>query len=119
MPAFAARCGVAFLLALVLFAVLLAPGAAPAREPPKEIGHLWLVSRPNVPDSYVFGTIHVTDPRVATPPAAVRDALSRSRTLAVEMVPDSADPRTVEFESVESGAPLSTCWRCCGPTGGR
>src|SRR5258706_133739 len=57
---------------------LFAAGAVLAREPAKDIGHLWQVSRPGVPDSYVFGTIHVADPRVAAIAAPVRDALARS-----------------------------------------
>jgi len=51
-----------------------------------ESGLFWRVSRDGIPDSYVFGTIHVPDPRVAAVPDDVNEALSRSRVLATELV---------------------------------
>jgi uncharacterized protein YbaP (TraB family) len=47
-------------------------------------GLLWRVSRDGAPPSYVFGTIHVPDPRVLEPPEAVSRALARSRRLYTE-----------------------------------
>ncbi|MEW6690518.1 MAG: TraB/GumN family protein [Pseudomonadota bacterium] len=47
-------------------------------------GTLWRVSRPGVPPSYVFGTIHLADPRVLDIPEPVRQALARSRSFAME-----------------------------------
>ncbi len=49
-------------------------------------GLFWRVSRPGVPDSHVFGTIHVPDPRVNAVPDDVRAALAGSRVLATELV---------------------------------
>jgi uncharacterized protein YbaP (TraB family) len=62
-------------------------------------GLLWRVERDGTPDSYVFGTMHVADPRVAEPSTTVLTALSRSRTLAMEVVVDSGvDPNVFDQE---------------------
>jgi uncharacterized protein YbaP (TraB family) len=63
---------------LCLCAVALAAGAA---EPPHKFtqGLLWRVAREGVPPSYVFGTIHVADPRVLELAEPVTRALARSR----------------------------------------
>lgn len=68
-----------------LLASLLAAGV-PELAAPDE-GRLWRVSRPGVPDSYVLGTIHVADRRVARIAPQVAAALARTRTLALETVP--------------------------------
>ena len=93
-------------IAVIAFCALAA--TASASDKPKDIGHLWKVSRPGVPDSFVLGTIHIPDPRVSVLSAPVRDALSRSQTLAVELIPEAFDPRTAEFELLDDGARLST-----------
>jgi uncharacterized protein YbaP (TraB family) len=74
----------------------------------RDAGHLWRISRAGTPDSFVLGTIHVADPRVATPAPAVLDALGRSRVLAVELVPEPADARLVELELFDDGTSLSS-----------
>ena len=53
--------------------------------PPPEHGLLWRIAKPGLPDSYVFGTIHLHDPAVAEVPEPVRRALQRSRVLATEL----------------------------------
>ena len=45
---------------------------------------LWRLERPGRPPSHLFGTVHVTDERVVASPA-VRTALERSKTLALEV----------------------------------
>ena len=90
---------------------LLAAGAALAKEPANDIAHLWRISRAGIPPSHVFGTIHVADARVATLPVPVRDALSRSRTLAVEIVPEAVDAGAAEFELLDDGARLAPILR--------
>src|SRR5262249_11862932 len=74
-----ARCARALLLAIAL------PAAALAQEHYAH-GLLWRVSREGVAPSYVFGTIHVPDPRVVDVPEAVERALARSRHLYIETV---------------------------------
>ena len=64
-------------------------------------GLLWKVERDGTPDSYVFGTMHVADPRVAEPSPAVLTALAQSRTLAMEVVVDSGvDPSVFDQEQL-------------------
>ncbi len=66
--------------------VLAAPPAAPYSN-----GLLFRIERPGVPPSYVFGTLHSNDVRVATPPAEVLRALGSSRRLAPEILLSDAD----------------------------
>ena len=95
-------------LARIAAAIVLALSAAAgfATDKPNDIGHLWKITRAGIPDSFVFGTIHLADPRVATLAAPVREALSRTRTLAIEMVPERMDARSAELEMLEEGALL-------------
>lgn len=58
-------------------------GAAPAKTRFGR-GLLWRVSRRNTAPSYIFGTIHVADPRVLDLSEAVLDAFARCRRLLVE-----------------------------------
>ena len=69
-------------------------------------GRLWRISKPGIADSYVLGTIHVADPRVAIVPAPVADAMARSRLFAVELVPEVGDAQTSEFEELEGNGRL-------------
>lgn len=48
-------------------------------------GTLWRISRPGVPPSFVFGTIHLADPRVLMVPEPVLQALGRARSFAMEV----------------------------------
>lgn len=47
-------------------------------------GTLWRVSRPGVPDSFLFGTMHVTDPRVTALAPAARKAFDGAGMLVIE-----------------------------------
>jgi uncharacterized protein YbaP (TraB family) len=80
-------------LALVTGAVLLptapAQDAAPTARSGAQ-GLLWKVDGKGYPPSYVFGTIHVADPRVTRLPPAVRGTFDAAAHLVVEMVPDAA-----------------------------
>ena len=89
----------------LLLVSLLAAGV-PDRTP-LEQGRLWRVSRPGVPDSFVLGTIHVADPRVARIAPPVAAALERSRTLALEAVPLPMPPDALdELELLADGGRL-------------
>jgi uncharacterized protein YbaP (TraB family) len=66
--------------------------AVPARAVSDERfarGLLWRVSKKGVAPSHVFGTIHVTDPRLAELPAAVRGAFDSAKSLLLEFMPDA------------------------------
>lgn len=65
-------------------------GATPA---PFSRGLLWKVEHPGVAASYLFGTLHSDDERVAKMPAPVRRAFDGSRSLALEMLNDEASIR--------------------------
>lgn len=47
--------------------------------------NLWRVEKAGVPASYLFATVHVTDPRITDMPVAARDALKQAQTVAVEV----------------------------------
>ena len=49
---------------------------------------LWKASRNGQLPSYIFGTIHVSDPRIAALSAPVSDALNSSRVFVMEALPD-------------------------------
>ena len=59
------------------------PGAAAAERYAR--GVLWRISRAGGPPSYVFGTIHLADPRVLELPEAVQRALAQTRRFAMEV----------------------------------
>lgn len=54
-------------------------------------GLLWKVEKPGVETSFLFGTMHVTDPRVTRMPDAARGHLDAARTVVIETV-DILDP---------------------------
>ncbi len=81
------------LAGLAVAAVL--PGSAGAAPAKTRFGRglLWRVSRRNVAQSYIFGTIHLADPRVLVLSEPVFDAFARCRRLLVETLyarPDEA-----------------------------
>ena len=81
-------------------------GAAPAKRR-FDRGLLWRVSRGGVAPSYIFGTIHLADPRVLDLPQPVRDAFARCKRLLVESVqgrPEQA--RLFEAAQFEDGTRL-------------
>jgi uncharacterized protein YbaP (TraB family) len=64
--------------AVAALAVLLLAGVPPAAAQRFDRGLLWSVAGAGAPASYVFGTIHVSDPRVTRLPAPVARALMLS-----------------------------------------
>lgn len=73
-------------LSLFLIATLLGNVAHADNRFPR--GILWKVEYPGVPSSYLFGTIHIEDPRVINLPAAVSQAFERSTSLTLETNPE-------------------------------
>lgn len=79
-----------FRILLAALCVALAGAPTPSFSQPTQAtkkfskGLLWRVSRGGVRPSYVFGTIHIADPRVLDIPEAVGRALLRSRYYYVE-----------------------------------
>jgi uncharacterized protein YbaP (TraB family) len=63
-------------------------------------GLLWRVSRPGVRPSYVFGTIHIADPRVLDVPEAVGRALVQSKYYYAESF-QSGDETARFFEAAQ------------------
>jgi hypothetical protein len=52
---------------------------------------LWKVSKAGNSSSYIFGTIHVSDPRITNLPEAVKSALNNSDTFVMEALPNPED----------------------------
>lgn len=98
------------LAAAALAATLaLEPAAARVVKPEFVTGLLWRISKPGVKDSFVFGTIHLPDPRVNGIPKPVADALAQSGTLAMELVPGAvADARVFDLELLDDGRTLES-----------
>ena len=90
----------------VVLLLLAFPTATAEVKQPFSDGRFFRVSRAGVPDSFVFGTIHVGDPRVAAIAPRLDDALRRSKTLAIELVPEAADSTIEDFEQLENGGRL-------------
>ena len=86
--------------------LLLATGYPAAAKGPFDSGRLWRISKTGIADSFVLGTIHVADPRVAVIAKPIASALAQSRILAVELVPEAGDARTFELEELEDGKRL-------------
>ena len=83
------------------------PAAIAAAPAPYSEGRLWRIAKPGVPDSFVFGTIHVADPRVAAVPEAVARVLPRVKLLAMEIAPaEVADDRLGDLELLDDGGRL-------------
>lgn len=73
------------LLALLLFFLLAAISQA---DTDRNHGLLWEISKPGIPPSYLFGTIHSEDPAVVNLPAAVQQAFAESGTIVLELLMD-------------------------------
>jgi hypothetical protein len=73
-------------LLLATAAIVFAAGVGAGERFAK--GLLWRVSKEGVAPSYVYGTMHVADTRIADLPAPVRRAFDSSRSLVVEYVAD-------------------------------
>jgi uncharacterized protein YbaP (TraB family) len=69
----------------------LAAARADAAAVPNGSGLLWKVEKPGVSPSFLFGTMHVTDPRVTEMPEAARAAFDQAGTVVIETV-DILDP---------------------------
>lgn len=69
-----------------------AAAEARALAVPNAEGLLWKVERRGMRPSYLFGTIHVSDPRVAELAGVVRQKLAHARVVATE-IPQVDDPR--------------------------
>jgi len=96
MPRFR-RAAIAFLperfrFAAAAFALLLLAGTSVAAAQRFDRGLLWSIAGGGAPVSYVFGTIHLADPRVTQLPPPVARALAGSRNLTVEA---ELDPSSV------------------------
>jgi uncharacterized protein YbaP (TraB family) len=53
-------------------------------------GMLWKIERDGMPSSYLFGTIHSSDPRVTRLSLNVSQALATSDTVLLEIIPDAS-----------------------------
>ena len=100
----------ALVLATVLAlapSVICQPPAGAATPAPYSEGRLWRIAKSGVPDSFVLGTIHVEDPRVATIPDSVAQILPRVKLLAMEIAPaEVADDRLGDLELLDAGGRL-------------
>jgi len=73
----------------VVLALLLAGTASRAASTADDTrGLLWKVEGKNQKPSYLFGTIHIADPRVTNLPPTVRTVFDAADALIVEVVPD-------------------------------
>ena len=82
----AARLATTLGIILSLLLAGTAAHAAPSTENAR--GLLWKVEGKNQKPSYLFGTIHIADPRVTDLPPPVRAVLDAADDLIVEVVPD-------------------------------
>lgn len=79
------------LLAIIAVAVgILASRAALAEAMPYADGVLWRVESAAGTPNYVFGTLHSSDERITSLPAAVSEVFAQTETLAIEVVLDNA-----------------------------
>lgn len=94
--------------AFAIAAALLGPCApSTAADAAFTEGHLWRISKPGAADSFVLGTIHIADPRIAAIPKPALDALARSRVLALELAPGGvAEAVAFEQETQDDGRRL-------------
>ena len=70
-------------------------------------GVLWRVSKPGVPPSHVYGTVHLADPRALKIPPQVMRALDASRSYAMEVpIWDAHDWRMLEAAQYRDGRSL-------------
>ncbi len=91
-PVYAAEtCGGTNLLTGLTDQNLLAKIDTEAAAIPNGNGILWRIGKQGLPDSFLFGTMHVTDPRVLNLPAKVQKAFDGSQFLVIETT-DVLDP---------------------------
>ena len=71
----------------ILGLLMLAPALAGPLGPVKhEKGLLWQVSKPGIVPSYLFGTMHSSDPRVTALPAPLEKSFNRSASFSMELI---------------------------------
>ena len=63
-----------------------ADNSAPTQGVPYEAALLWKVGRPGVEPSYLFGTIHLEDPRITKVPPQVVEVLGNAKSFMLEVV---------------------------------
>lgn len=82
----ARRAGLGLLVMLCAFAAM-SSGAQAAED----YGHglLWKIEKPGYAPSYLFGTIHVSDPRVTTLPPPVQSAFDAAQSFTMETTLDA------------------------------
>jgi uncharacterized protein YbaP (TraB family) len=80
-----------FRLLAALFGALVLAWSLPATAQRFEQGLLWRIEGGGAQPSHVFGTIHVSDKRVAQIPPAVNRALDEARSLSIEVGLDPAN----------------------------
>jgi len=102
-------------LCLAAWSLAPAPGLAQSAAPAKKFHHakkftqglLWRVSKPGHAPSYVFGTIHLADPRVLDIPDAVAGALAQSKRYYMESFQgEREEARFFEAAQFEDGRRL-------------
>jgi len=75
---------------LILFVALLVVSCSPAIQEIKpdnsSSGLLWKISKPGFSDSYLFGTIHSDDERVAVLPPVIQTIFDQTPTFAMELI---------------------------------
>jgi uncharacterized protein YbaP (TraB family) len=86
-------------------AALASPPLLAHPPPPFDQGLLWRISKASLQDSFVFGTIHISDPRVGIA-KPVGDALARTRMLALELGSGVANEEVFELEQFRDGRRL-------------
>ena len=83
--------GVTFAAAATAHAAATQPAAKSATQQPYSHGLLWRVERPGAPPSHVFGTIHVSDPRVTALAPAVKQSFDTAPNFMMEVLLDPAN----------------------------
>lgn len=81
-PRFLTHCSA--LIYLVLASTMVA--AAPVGPVKHTKGLLWRISAPGLVPSYLFGTMHSSDPRVTALPKPLTDSFDRSTSFSMELI---------------------------------
>lgn len=125
--------GLATLLAFVALPAEAELTCAPLTEreafpaPVYERGLLWRVSRDGQPDSYLFGTIHISDPAVMAFDPSIQQAFEASKQFVLEVVLDPEAVQEMQMSmfyhegetlSAQTGAELFDAVRSLAPAHG-
>jgi len=93
-------------------ALLLAAAASTAALAAEPFGYglLWRLDKPGVPSSWVYGTLHSSDPRVTALPPPVERAFADARSFAMEIYLSEVEERgffeAMQFDDQRRLAPL-------------